>query len=61
MPITENRKLLKTDPPNIVVATPGRLLALVREGTLNLDATKHFIIDEADQVLREVGAGDRMP
>eukprot|EP00941_MAST-03F_sp_MAST-3F-sp1_P003365 g3365.t1 len=51
VPIQKNREQLKTDTPHIVVGTPGRMLALVREGSLKVDKCKHFVIDECDRVL----------
>src|SRR5262249_42887633 len=36
---------------DILVATPGRLLDLVREHHVRLDAVKHFVLDEADRML----------
>lgn len=41
--------------PHIVVGTPGRILALVRDKTLNLKNTKHFILDECDKMLEQLG------
>jgi ATP-dependent RNA helicase RhlE len=37
--------------PDIVVATPGRLLDLVQQGFVHLDAVSHFVLDEADRML----------
>ena len=37
--------------PDIVVATPGRLLDLMEQGYLNLDRTEFFVLDEADRML----------
>ena len=42
------RKLPKT---NIVVGTPGRLLDLIRRGTLSLGGVRHLVFDEADRML----------
>lgn len=56
MPITANRETLKNDQPNIVVGTPGRMLALAREGSLRLDKAKHFVLDECDKMLEALGA-----
>jgi ATP-dependent RNA helicase RhlE len=36
---------------DIVVATPGRLLDHIQQGTLKLDKTEIFVLDEADQML----------
>ena len=54
-PIQAQVKLLKgPTPPHIVVGTPGRVLALVKEKSLNLDNVKMFILDECDKVLDNV-------
>ncbi len=37
--------------PDVVVATPGRLLDLMQQGHLWLDAIELFILDEADRML----------
>ena len=39
----------------ILVATPGRLLQLVRGNHIDLKNLKHFIIDECDKVLQATG------
>ncbi len=36
----------------LVVGTPGRLIDLIRRGTLELSAVRHLVIDEADEMLR---------
>ncbi len=38
-------------PTHIVVATPGRLLDLMDRRALRLDAVKHLVLDEADEML----------
>ncbi len=38
-------------PTHIVVATPGRLFDLLKIDALNLDAVKHLVLDEADEML----------
>jgi len=38
-------------PTHIVVATPGRLFDLLELGALRLDAVKHLVLDEADEML----------
>jgi ATP-dependent RNA helicase RhlE len=37
--------------PNVVVATPGRLLDMVEQRYLTLDATSILVLDEADRML----------
>ncbi|HCO66288.1 MAG TPA: DEAD/DEAH box helicase [Dysgonomonas sp.] len=36
---------------DILVATPGRLLDLMNQGYIHLDAIRHFVLDEADRML----------
>ena len=37
--------------PDVLVATPGRLLDLLEQGLVRLDAVSHFVLDEADRML----------
>ena len=55
--IKQNQEQLKAEIPNIVVGTPGRILALVRDKSLNLKTVKHFILDECDKMLEQLGFG----
>lgn len=41
--------------PHIVVGTPGRILALVRQKILSLKNVKHFVLDECDKMLEQLG------
>ena len=41
--------------PNIIVATPGRLNALVRDKKLRLGSVKVFVLDECDKMLDQIG------
>lgn len=52
--ITNDEKVLKSNCPHIVVGTPGRILALVRNKKLNLRNIKHFILDECDKMLEQL-------
>ncbi|KAI8481932.1 Spliceosome RNA helicase ddx39b [Branchiostoma belcheri] len=54
MPIQKDRNTLKTNCPHIVVGTPGRILALSRDKSLNLKHVKHFILDECDKMLEQL-------
>lgn len=56
-PIQKDIEVLsnKDSYPNIVVATPGRLNALVREKKLSLRNVKAFVLDECDKMLDQIG------
>jgi len=45
----QERKLARS--PEIVIATPGRLLDLMRQGFVRLDAVQFLVLDEADTML----------
>ena len=55
MNIKKDEEVLSKNCPHIVVATPGRLLALVRSKSLSLKNVKHFILDECDKMLAALG------
>ena len=48
--ITNQIKALKR-PPTILVATPGRLLDLIKRKALQLETVKYVVLDEADEML----------
>jgi ATP-dependent RNA helicase UAP56/SUB2 len=54
-PIRDHRRMLKEETPQIVVGTPGRVLALIKEGNLKVDKLKRFIMDECDSLLQSLG------
>lgn len=41
--------------PHIVVGTPGRLNALVRDKSLKAGSVRHFVLDECDKMLESLG------
>ncbi|GAC71427.1 hypothetical protein PANT_3d00031 [Moesziomyces antarcticus T-34] len=55
-PVAENQAMLKdkTKCPHILVGTPGRMNALVRDKSLKVSGVKHFVIDECDKILEQV-------
>lgn len=53
--IQKDEESLKNVTPHIVVGTPGRILALIRNKKLNLKHLKHFILDECDKMLEQLG------
>ena len=56
-PIQKDIELLanKETHPHIIVATPGRLNALVRDKKLRLGSIQRFVLDECDKMLDQIG------
>ncbi|PNY14630.1 DEAD-box ATP-dependent RNA helicase 56-like protein [Trifolium pratense] len=52
--IKVHKDLLKNECPQIVVGTPGRILALAREKNLSLKNVRHFVLDECDKMLESL-------
>ncbi|KAM7277006.1 hypothetical protein ACFE04_018872 [Oxalis oulophora] len=52
--IKNHKELLKNECPQIVVGTPGRILALARDKDLSLKNVRHFILDECDKMLESL-------
>lgn len=57
VPIKQDQEILKTKEkcPHILVGTPGRLNALVRDGILKCGSVRTFVLDECDKMLESVG------
>jgi ATP-dependent RNA helicase UAP56/SUB2 len=62
-PMAKDVELLKNKDqyPNIIVATPGRLNALVRDKALSLRNIKSFVLDECDKMLDQIGSHSSHP
>jgi ATP-dependent RNA helicase UAP56/SUB2 len=56
-PMVKDAEILKNKEthPHIIVATPGRLNALVRDKYLRLGSCKVFVLDECDKMLEAIG------
>ena len=56
-PMQKDVEILKNKDthPHIIVATPGRLNALVRDKHLRLGSVKAFVLDECDKMLDQIG------
>jgi ATP-dependent RNA helicase UAP56/SUB2 len=54
LPYDKDKSVLTTQQPHIVVGTPGRIKALVKNKDLNLSHLKHFILDECDKMLDQL-------
>lgn len=46
----QQRKALESG-VDVIIATPGRLIALLATGTLNMSHLRHLVLDEADRML----------
>ena len=46
----QQRKAMESG-ADIIIATPGRLMALLQAGTIHLGHLKHLVLDEADRML----------
>ncbi|KAK0526425.1 Suppressor of the cold-sensitive snRNP biogenesis mutant brr1-1 [Tilletia horrida] len=55
-PIRDDQAKLKDKAkcPHILVGTPGRMTALVRDRTLKATGVKHFVLDECDKMLEQI-------
>lgn len=60
-PMQKDIELLsnKETHPHIIVATPGRLNALVRDKKLRLGSIQRFVLDECDKMLDQIGGFDQ--
>jgi ATP-dependent RNA helicase UAP56/SUB2 len=56
-PIQKDAEILKNKDthPHIIVGTPGRLNALVRDKHLRLGNVRMFVLDECDKMLDQIG------
>lgn len=56
-PIQKDAEILKNKEthPHIIVGTPGRLNALVRDKYLRLTSVRIFVLDECDKMLDAIG------
>ena len=61
MPVKKDEEVLQKNCPHIVVGTPGRLFALAKAKTLSLKHIKHFILDECDKMLADLGKWKSFP
>jgi len=50
----DDKKKMQEDPPHVLIGTPGRMLALIKDKALNLDKCGHFVLDECDKCLEKI-------
>lgn len=62
-PIQKDAEILKNKDthPHVIVGTPGRLNALVRDKYLRLGSVRIFVLDECDKMLDQVGKAPSYP
>ena len=53
--INVHKKLFKEKTPHILIGTPGRIAVLAKLKVIDLSKVKYFVIDECDQMLKELG------
>lgn len=53
-PMSTDKEMLKDSCPHVLIGTPGRMLALLREKDLKLDKLQHFFLDECDKCLDKI-------
>lgn len=53
--IKKDEEVLKKNCPHIIVGTPGRIRALILQKSLSLKNIKHFVLDECDKMLEQLG------
>lgn len=54
IPVQQNKETLSKDKPQVIIGTPGRILQLVEEKSLDLKQLKHFVLDECDKMLESL-------
>ena len=56
VPIKPQIELIKAK-PQVVIATPGRLIDLIQRGEIDITNTKNFVLDEADEMISSLKEG----
>jgi ATP-dependent RNA helicase DeaD len=51
VPMGRQIRMISTKKPRLIVATPGRLIDLLRQRAMNLASVSHLVVDEADRML----------
>jgi ATP-dependent RNA helicase UAP56/SUB2 len=54
VPFPESKRVIVEEKPHILIGTPGRLVHLLEDGCLKLDKLKRFVVDECDNLLKEL-------
>jgi len=54
VPIAKDKEMLKETKPQVLIGTPGRVLALTRDKELKLDGLTQFVLDECDKCVEKL-------
>ncbi|TRY50048.1 Sub2p like superfamily II helicase [Cryptosporidium tyzzeri] len=54
IPIQKDIDMLSNSTPNILIGTPGRIIALIRQKKLVTEGIAHFVLDECDKCLESL-------
>jgi len=54
VPFPESKRVIAEEKPHILIGTPGRLVHLLEDGALKLEKLKRFVVDECDNLLKEL-------
>ncbi|KAJ1612309.1 Sub2p like superfamily II helicase [Cryptosporidium canis] len=54
IPIQKDVEMLSKSTPNILIGTPGRVIALIRQKKLVTEGVAHFVLDECDKCLESL-------
>lgn len=63
LPLDVQKLQIETNPPHVIIGTPGRTLDLLNKEIIKLDNVNYFILDECDKILENLGKflfGDRV-
>ena len=55
LPLDVQKLQIETNPPHIIIGTPGRTLDLLNKDIIKLDNVNYFILDECDKILENLG------
>ena len=55
LPLDVQKLQIETNPPHVIIGTPGRTLDLLNKEIIKLDNVNYFILDECDKILENLG------
>jgi len=55
IPFQKNKDMIAKKVPHVLVGTPGRLVQLIKENVIDLSGVAHFVLDECDKCLDDIG------